>query len=77
MLCFDCSRGMIYCGECDVDEWGGERVMKIFKITYQIPPLRAIYSHGVGAEDEETAIKRFKANNPKAKIMSVENMTDF
>lgn len=44
----------------------------IFKIEYEIPPLRAIYYHGVGAEDEETAIKRFKANNPKAKIRKVE-----
>jgi hypothetical protein len=21
MLCFDCSRGMIYCGECDIEEY--------------------------------------------------------
>lgn len=43
----------------------------IFKIEYEIPPLRAIYTHGVGADDKKTAIKRFKANNPKAKIRKV------
>lgn len=44
----------------------------IFKIEYEMPPLRAIYSHGVGASDKETAIKRFEANNPQAKIRKVE-----
>lgn len=44
----------------------------IFKIEYEIPPLRAIYSHGIDASDKEIAIKRFKANNPRAKIRKVE-----
>lgn len=44
----------------------------IFKIEYEIPPLRAIYRHEVDACDEETAIKRFKVNNPRAKIRKVE-----
>jgi hypothetical protein len=48
--------------------------MNIFKFTYQIPPLTESYSHGVGAVDEEAAIKSFKANNPRAKIMSVEKL---
>lgn len=44
----------------------------IFNIEYEIPPLRAIYHHGVDAPDEETAIKRFQANNPRAKIRKIE-----
>lgn len=49
-----------------------KKEMKIFEIEYEIPPLRAIYSHGVYATDENTAIQRFKANNPKAKIRKIE-----
>ncbi|MCR6096872.1 hypothetical protein HXA31_20515 [Salipaludibacillus agaradhaerens] len=45
--------------------------MVIYEIEYEIPPLRAIYSHGVGAVDEETAVKKFKANNPRAEIRKV------
>lgn len=45
--------------------------MVIYEFEYEIPPLNKIYRHGVGAIDEETAIKRFKANNPRAKIRKV------
>ncbi|GIN22565.1 hypothetical protein [Siminovitchia fordii] len=45
--------------------------MVIYEFEYEMPPLRAIYRHGIYAVDEETAIKRFKANNPKAKIRKV------
>lgn len=45
--------------------------MVIYEFDYEISPLRAIYRHGVGAVDEKTAIEKFKANNPKAKIRSV------
>lgn len=44
----------------------------IFKIEYEVPPTRAIYTHGVGATDEGSAIKRFEASNPKAKIRKIE-----
>lgn len=54
-----------------IARWKGNEEM-IFKIEYEIPPLRTIYYHGIGATDEETAIKRFKANNPRAKIRKVE-----
>lgn len=43
----------------------------IFKFEYVIPPSKTIHQHGVGACDKQTAIKRFKANNPKAKIRKV------
>lgn len=44
----------------------------VFKIEYEIPPLRAIYHSGIGAVDEDTARKRFLYNNPRAKIRKVE-----
>lgn len=51
--------------------------MKVYEFSYEIPFTRAIYRHGVGARDEETAIERFKTNNPNAKILSVKVREEF
>lgn len=44
----------------------------IFKIEYEIFPLRAIYRTGIEAKDEESAKQIFLANYPRATIRKVE-----
>lgn len=46
----------------------------IFKFEYEMPPKRTIYFSGIDAINKKTAIKKFKANNPKAKIIKVEEL---